>query len=60
MGLYNLNTAQADSINLDTDIKWNEYLAAVAKEQTREYVARKLADATERQGVLQAESRAHP
>ncbi len=48
MGLYNLNTAQANSINLDTEIRWNEYLAAVAKEQTREYVARKLADATER------------
>jgi hypothetical protein len=46
MGLYNLNTAQADSINLDTSIRWNEYVAAVAKEQTREYVARKLGDAT--------------
>jgi hypothetical protein len=48
MGLYNLNTAQANSINTDTEIRWYEYLAAVAKEQTREYVARKLADATER------------
>jgi hypothetical protein len=48
MGLYNLNTAQAESINTDTFIRWNEYLAAVAKEQTREYVARKLADATQR------------
>ena len=46
MGLYNLNTAQANSINLDTSIRWNEYVAAVAKEQTREYVARKLGDAT--------------
>jgi hypothetical protein len=48
MGLYNLNTARANSINLDTEIRWNEYLAAVAKEQTREYVARKVADATQR------------
>jgi hypothetical protein len=48
MGTYNLNTAQADSINVDTVIRWNEYLAAVAKEQTREYVARKLADASKR------------
>jgi hypothetical protein len=46
MGLYNLNTAQANSINLDTAIRGNEYVAAVAKEQTREYVARKLGDAT--------------
>ena len=48
MGSYNLNTAQAESINVDTFIRWNEYVAAVAKEQTREYVARKLSDATER------------
>ncbi len=48
MGLYNLNTAQAESINVDTTIRWTEYLAAVAKEQTREYVARKMADATMR------------
>jgi hypothetical protein len=46
MGLYNLNTAQANSINLDTAIRGNEYVAAVAKEQTREYVARKLGEAT--------------
>jgi hypothetical protein len=45
LGLYNLNTARAESINLDTYIRWNEYVAAVVKEQTREYVARKLADA---------------
>jgi hypothetical protein len=48
IGTYNLNTAQADSINVDTVIRWNEYLAAVAKEQTREYVGRKLADASKR------------
>jgi hypothetical protein len=47
MGQYNLNSAQADSINLDTGIRWNEYLAAVAAEQTRKYVARKQAEATE-------------
>jgi hypothetical protein len=48
MGQYNLSTAQANSINLDTGIRWNEYLAAVAKQQTREYVARIVADATKR------------
>ena len=46
LGTHNHNTAQADSINVNTVIKWNEYIAAVAKEQTREYLARKLADAT--------------
>jgi hypothetical protein len=48
MGLYNRNTAEAESINVDTAIRWNDYVAAVAKQQTGEYVARKLADATER------------
>jgi hypothetical protein len=48
MGQYNLSTAQANSINLDTGIRWNEYLAAVAQQQTREYVARIVADATKR------------
>ena len=48
MGLYNLNTAQANSINLNTEIRWYEYLADVARQQTKDYVARKLADATER------------
>jgi hypothetical protein len=46
MGEYNFKTAQAESINLETGIRWNEYLAAVAKEQTREYVMRKVADAS--------------
>ena len=35
MGLYNLETAQATSINVDTYIRWNEYLAAVT-EQSRQ------------------------
>jgi hypothetical protein len=48
MGLYNLNTAQAESINVDTTMRWNNYLADVAKVQTREYVMRKLADASQR------------
>jgi hypothetical protein len=48
MGQYNLNTAQADSILTDTFIRWNDYLADVAKKQTREYVGRILADANKR------------
>ena len=46
MGQYNVNTAQAESINVDTAIRWNEYLAAVAKQQTREYAMRKVAVGT--------------
>ena len=41
MGIYNEKTAIAESINLDTTIRWNEYVAAVVKEQRREYVARR-------------------
>jgi hypothetical protein len=42
MGLYNQRTAIANSINLDTMIRWNEYMAAVANEQRREYVERRM------------------
>jgi hypothetical protein len=42
MGLYNERTAIANSINLDTMIRWNEYMAAVALEQRREYVQRRM------------------
>jgi hypothetical protein len=41
MGIYNEKTAIAESINLNTTIRWNEYVAAVVKEQRREYVARR-------------------
>jgi hypothetical protein len=47
MGIYNLDTAKADATNLDTGIRFNEYLAAVAEESTRAYVARKRAAADE-------------
>jgi hypothetical protein len=45
-GQYNLSTAQAESINLDTAIRFNEYVAAVVKEQNREYQARKYEDSS--------------
>jgi hypothetical protein len=35
MGTYNLYTAQATSINVDTAIRWNEYLAAVFENENR-------------------------
>jgi hypothetical protein len=42
MGLYNQRTAIANSINLDTFIRFNEYMAAVANEQRKEYVERRM------------------
>ena len=42
MGIYNEKTAIADSINLDTMIRANEYMAAVANEQRRAYVERRM------------------
>ena len=42
MGIYNEKTAIANSINLDTFIRWNEYMAAVANEQRKEYVERRM------------------
>jgi hypothetical protein len=41
MGIYNEKTAIANSINLDTMIRWDQYIAAVAKEMTREYASRR-------------------
>jgi hypothetical protein len=40
-GLYNKNTAIADSINADTMMRWNEYLYEANLEATRRYVARR-------------------
>ena len=37
MGIYNEKTAIANSINVDTMIRWDQYIAAVSKEMTREY-----------------------
>ncbi len=37
MGLYNLNTAQANSINTDTYIRWNEYVQNAYKLMSKEY-----------------------
>src|SRR5262245_12466255 len=35
-GYYNYNTALANSVNVDTFIKWNEYIYNVAKNENRE------------------------
>ena len=39
-GMYNLDTAQARSINADTAMRFNEYTAAVSDESARVYAAR--------------------
>ncbi len=41
MGMYNQNTAQANSINVDTSIRWDQYVGAVAETMTRKYAARR-------------------
>jgi hypothetical protein len=39
-GIYNLKTAQAMSIDTDTAIKWNDYVAQVTRESARLHAAR--------------------
>jgi hypothetical protein len=40
-GLFNLNTAMADSINVDTAIRWNQYVYLSIKEDLHEKYVRK-------------------
>lgn len=40
-GIYNVDTAIARSINVDTMIRWNQYVYLSQKEATREYFARR-------------------
>ena len=40
-GVYNVDTAIARSINLDTVIRWNQYVYLSQQEATREYFARR-------------------
>jgi hypothetical protein len=44
-GQFNLNTAQANSINVDTYLRWNQYLYEAHQEALRQYVAKRDADA---------------
>src|SRR5947207_8914942 len=39
-GVYNLDTAQADSINADTAMKWNDYVAQTTHEAAILHAAR--------------------
>jgi hypothetical protein len=47
LGSYNLNTAQAESINVDTAIRLNDYINAVAESSRRAYVERRAAESAE-------------
>ena len=40
-GIYNVDTAVARSINVDTMIRWNQYVYLSQKEATRQYFARR-------------------
>ncbi len=40
-GQYNLNTAEADSINAQTAMKWNDYVAQITHESGRIHAARR-------------------
>jgi hypothetical protein len=55
MGTYNYNTAVAESINANTFMTLNEYFAAVAKQQTKDYVARKITIATQTKELYERE-----
>jgi hypothetical protein len=41
MGIYNERTAIANSINIDTAIRWDQYVGAVAEVMQRKYIARR-------------------
>jgi len=41
MGVYNYRTAEADAINTNTAIRWNEYVSAVTEYQSRRYAMRR-------------------
>ena len=43
-GIYNVDTAVARSINVDTVIRWNQYVYLSQQEATREYFARRNAE----------------
>jgi vacuolar-type H+-ATPase subunit E/Vma4 len=48
LGVYNYNTAMANSINADTEIRVNEYISAVVQYQARRYAERRARDLDER------------
>jgi len=53
-GMYNLDTAQARSINADTAMRWNEYVYLSATEEARRYAARKNAEIAKNKALYDA------
>jgi hypothetical protein len=49
MGVYNKATAEANSINLDTSIRWNEYVSSVLKNENRENALHRQAEIAKRE-----------
>jgi hypothetical protein len=53
-GAYNLSTAQANSINADTAMRWNEYVYQSNLEATRRYTSRKSAEIAKNKALYDA------
>src|SRR5262249_40142323 len=53
-GMYNLDTAQARSINADTAMRWNQYAYLSNLEQSRRYAERKNADIARNKSLYDA------
>jgi hypothetical protein len=53
-GMYNLDTAQARSINADTAMRWNQYAYLSNQEQARKHAERKNADLQKNKSLYDA------
>jgi hypothetical protein len=53
-GVYNLDTAQARSINADTAMRWNQYAYESSLEASRRYAARKQAETQKNDALYDA------
>jgi hypothetical protein len=53
LGVYNVNTAQARSINADTMMRWNSYVWASQNSLNREYYARMAAKREENKAITE-------
>lgn len=53
-GMYNLNTAQARSINAQTAMQWNDYVATVTHESARIYAERRHAEIAKNRSLYNA------
>ena len=56
LGQYNLDTAQARSINTDTYMRWNQYLYEAHLEATRRYVGQARWRCRQDQGRIQRDT----